>query len=100
MLPREGHLKAVKRILSYLKTFTKGRVINDTSWPDHFVYPVEDHSNRVEILAMLNGTPIKGISKRQKTVETSAHGSALVAIRISGNWFLKLVTFFVYWEWY
>jgi hypothetical protein len=25
MLPREGHLKAVKRILFYLKTFPKGR---------------------------------------------------------------------------
>jgi hypothetical protein len=31
MLPREGHLKAVKRILSYLKTFLKGRVITDIS---------------------------------------------------------------------
>jgi hypothetical protein len=33
-LPREGHLKAVKRILSYPKTFPKGRVIIDTSYPD------------------------------------------------------------------
>jgi hypothetical protein len=48
MLPREGHLKAVKRILYYLKTFPKGRVIIDTSYPDHSVYPVEDHSNWVE----------------------------------------------------
>jgi hypothetical protein len=45
MLPREGHLKAVKRILSYLKTFPKGRVIIDTSYSDHSVYPVEDHLN-------------------------------------------------------
>jgi hypothetical protein len=30
MLPREGHLKAGKRIFSYLKTFPKGRVIIDT----------------------------------------------------------------------
>jgi hypothetical protein len=45
MLPREGHLKAVKRILSYLKTFPKGRVIIDTSYPDHSVYHVEYHSN-------------------------------------------------------
>jgi hypothetical protein len=45
LLPREGHLKAVKKILSYLKTFRKGRVIIDTSYPDHSVYPVEDHSN-------------------------------------------------------
>jgi hypothetical protein len=48
MLPREGHLKAVKRLLSYLKTFSKGRVIIDTSYPDHSVYPVEDHSNWME----------------------------------------------------
>jgi hypothetical protein len=48
MLPREGHLKAVKKILSYLKTFPKGRVIIDTSYPDHSVYPVEDHSNWME----------------------------------------------------
>jgi hypothetical protein len=47
-LPREGHLKAVKRILSYLKTFPKGRVIIDTSYPDHFMYPVEDYSNWME----------------------------------------------------
>jgi hypothetical protein len=45
MLPTEGHLKAVKRILSYLKTFAKMRVIIDTSCPDHSMYTVEDHSN-------------------------------------------------------
>jgi hypothetical protein len=48
MLPREGHLKAVKKFLSYLKTFPKGRVIIDTSYPEHSVYPVEDHSNWME----------------------------------------------------
>jgi hypothetical protein len=48
ILPREGHLKAVKRILSYLKTFPKGRVIIDNSYPDHSVYPVEDHSSWME----------------------------------------------------
>jgi hypothetical protein len=48
MLPKEGHLKAVKRILSYLKTFPKGIVIIDTSYPDHSVHPVEDHSNWME----------------------------------------------------
>jgi hypothetical protein len=31
MLCREGHLKAIKRILSYLKTFPKERIIIDTS---------------------------------------------------------------------
>jgi hypothetical protein len=49
LLPREGHLKAVKRLLSYLKTFPKGRVIINISYPDHSVYPVEDHSNWMEI---------------------------------------------------
>jgi hypothetical protein len=48
MLPREGHLKAVKRILSYLKTFPKGRVIIDSSYPDHSVYHVENHSDWME----------------------------------------------------
>jgi hypothetical protein len=48
MLPRKGHLKAVQRILSYLKTFPKGSGIMDTSYPDHSVYPVEDNSNRME----------------------------------------------------
>jgi hypothetical protein len=37
MLPREGHIKAVKRILSYLKTFPYGKVIIDISYPDHSV---------------------------------------------------------------
>jgi hypothetical protein len=48
MLLREGHLKAVKRILSYLKTFPKGRVIIDISYPDHSTYLVEGHSNWME----------------------------------------------------
>jgi hypothetical protein len=45
MSPREGHLKAVKRILAYLKTFPKERLIVDTTYPDHSIYPVEDHPN-------------------------------------------------------
>jgi hypothetical protein len=126
MLPREGHLKAVKRILSHLKTFPKGRVIIDTSYPDHSVYPIEDHSNGMEfypdaseeipkdllpekvprvrmtvyvdedhahdlvtrrsitgILVILNNIPIRWISKRQKTLETSTYGSELVASRVA-----------------
>jgi hypothetical protein len=133
MLPREGYLKAVKTIFSYLKTFPKGRVIIDTSYPDHTVYPVEDHSNWVEfypdasedipkdlppekgprvrmtvyvdadhthdlvtrrsitgILVMLNNTPIRWVSKRQKTVETSTYGSELVASRIATELILEV----------
>jgi hypothetical protein len=98
----------------------------DTSYPDHYMYPVEDHSNKVElypdageevpkdlppekgprvrmtvyvvadhahdlvtrrsiteILVMINNTPIRWISKRQKTVETSTYGSELVTSRIA-----------------
>jgi hypothetical protein len=133
MLPREGHLKAVKRILSYLKTFPKGRTIIDTSYPDHSVHPVENHSNWMEfypdaseeipkdlppekglrvrmtvyvdadhahdlvtrrsitgILFMLNNRPIRWISKRQKTVETSTYGSEFVASRISMELILEV----------
>jgi hypothetical protein len=141
MLLREGHLKAVKRILSFLKTFPKGRVIIDTSYPEHSVYPIEDHSNWMEfypdaseeipkdlppekgprvrmtvyvdahhahdlvtrrsitgILVMLNNTPIRWISKLQKTVETSTYGSELVASRVATESVLKLDTCFDHWE--
>jgi hypothetical protein len=133
ILPREGHFKAVKRILSYLKTFPKRRVIIDTSYPDHSVYPVEDNSNCMEfypytgeeipkdlppekgprvrmtvyvdadhahdlvtrrsitgILFMLNNTPIRWVSKRQKTVETSNYGSELVASRVATELILEV----------
>jgi hypothetical protein len=126
MLPRERHLKAVKRILSYIKKFLKGRDINDTSYPDHSVYPVEDCSNWMEfypdsgkeipkdlppekgprvrmtvyvdadhahdlvtrismtgILVMMNTTPIRWVSKRQKPLETSTYGSELVVSRVA-----------------
>jgi hypothetical protein len=45
MLPREGHVKAVKRILAHLKTFPKGKVIVDTTYPNHSIYLFEDHPN-------------------------------------------------------
>jgi hypothetical protein len=48
MLPREGNLKAVKRILYYLKTFPKEKLIIGTSYPEHSMYPVENHSNWME----------------------------------------------------
>ncbi len=133
MSPREGHLKAVKRILAYLKTFPKGRVIVDTTYPDHSIYPVEDHPNWKDfypdaeeeipndlpvskgpkvrmtvyvdadhahdlvtrrsitgVLIMLNNTPIRWVSKRQKTVETSTYGSELVASRIATELILEV----------
>jgi hypothetical protein len=119
--------------LSYLKTFPKGRVIIDTSYPDHSVYPVEYHSNWMEfypdaceeipkdlppekgprvrmtvyvdsdhahdlvtrrsitgILVMLNNTPIRWISKRQKIVEISTYDSELVASRVATELILEI----------
>ena len=35
MAPREGHLVAAKKVLSYLKTFPKGKILFDTSYPVH-----------------------------------------------------------------
>jgi hypothetical protein len=31
------------RILAYLKTFPKGRIIVDTRYPNHSIYIIEDH---------------------------------------------------------
>jgi hypothetical protein len=119
--------------LPFLKTFPKGRVIIDTSYPDHSMYPVKDHSNWMKfypddgeeilkdlppekgprvrmtvyvdadhahdlvtrrsiagILVMLNITPIRWISKRQKTVETSTYGSGLVASKIATELILEI----------
>ena len=133
MAPREGRLNAAVRMLRYLKTFVKGRLIFDTTYPDHNKYPVEDHDNWGEIypdaeeelppdmpeafgkkvrmtvyvdadhahdkvtrrsvtgiLVFLNNTPIRWISKRQKTVETSTYGSELVAAKVATELIMEL----------
>jgi hypothetical protein len=45
---RVRHLNPVKSILCYLKLLRKGRLIIDTAYPDHSIYPVEDHTNWME----------------------------------------------------
>jgi hypothetical protein len=42
MAPREGYLKALKRILIYLKTFPNGRVVIDMSYQSNSECHVED----------------------------------------------------------
>jgi hypothetical protein len=42
------------------------------------------------ILVILNNTPIRWISKRQKTVETSIYGSELVASRVATELILEI----------
>jgi hypothetical protein len=42
------------------------------------------------ILVMLNNTPIRWISKRQKTMETSTYGSEMVASRAATELILEI----------
>jgi hypothetical protein len=80
-------MKAVKRILAYLKTFSKGRVIVDTTYPDHFIYPVEDHPNWRDFYPdakeeIPNGLPMSMGLKVQMTVYVDAdHTHDLVTRR-------------------
>jgi hypothetical protein len=48
MLPKEENCKAVKRILFYLKIFPIRSIIIHTSYHEHSVHHIEDHSNWVE----------------------------------------------------
>jgi hypothetical protein len=61
------------------------------------VYADADHANDLVtsrsitgILVMLNNSPIRWVSKRQKTVETSTYGSELVASRIATELILEI----------
>jgi hypothetical protein len=61
------------------------------------VYVDADHAHdlftRISItgiLVMLNNTPVKWVSKRQKTVETSTYGSELVASRVATELILEI----------
>jgi hypothetical protein len=61
------------------------------------VYVDADHAHdlvtRISItgiLVMLNNTPIRWVSKRQKTVETSTYGSKMVASRIATELIIEI----------
>jgi hypothetical protein len=61
------------------------------------VYVDADHAHDIVtrrsitgILVMLNNTPIRWISKRQKTVETSTYSSELVSSRVATELILKI----------
>jgi hypothetical protein len=67
------------------------------SWVRMTVYVDADHAHDLVtrrsitgIFVMLNNMPIKWISKRQKTVETSTYGSELVASRVDTEIFLEV----------
>ena len=87
MSPREGHLKAVKRIFSYLKAFPKGRIIDDTPYPDHYFYPIEDHPSQKDFYPeneeeIPNELPsIKGPKVRMTVYVGADHAHDLVTRR-------------------
>jgi len=43
--PRQGHLTAALRVLSYVKNYPKGKIIIDGSYPSHVDREYQDHSN-------------------------------------------------------
>jgi hypothetical protein len=87
MAPREGHLKAVNRILAYLKTFPKGRLLIDTTYPDHSIYPVEDNPNWKDLYLDIeevneNDLPMsKGLKVRMTVFVDADHAHDLVTRR-------------------
>jgi hypothetical protein len=56
---------------------------------DH-AYDLVTRRSITGILVMLNNTPIRWVSKRQKTVETSTYGSELVASRVATELVLEI----------
>jgi hypothetical protein len=74
---REGHLKAAKWLLAYLKTLSKGRGIIDTSNPRHSEYPVEERPNGKDVYTdaeeeILNDLPMSKGPKVWLTVYLDA----------------------------
>ena len=133
MAPRERHFKEAVRILGFLKAFSKGKILLDTSFSDHSKYETEleqkwqefyfdaeediphdmlnlkgskaritvyvdaDHAHDqvtrrsvTGIIVFINNTPVRWISKRQKTVESSTYGSELVAARTATELTMEL----------
>ena len=43
--PREGHLKAVLRVLGYIKKFITGKLLIDPTLPEHELFPYDDLNN-------------------------------------------------------
>jgi hypothetical protein len=77
--PREGHLKAVKRILAYLKIFPKARLLIDTAYPEHSIYPVEDHPNWKDFYSddeeeIPNNLPMSKVCKTKRGPDDSLCG--------------------------
>jgi hypothetical protein len=68
----------------------KGPRVRMTVYVDAYANDLVTIISITGILVMLNNTPIRWISKRQKTVETSNYGSELVASKIATELILEI----------
>jgi hypothetical protein len=107
-LPRTGHLDAVFRIFSYLKTKTNARLVLDPTYPEidydsfkkqnwsEFYGDAKEpmpgnaptaHGKPVEIRCYVdaNQAPTVWYSKKQNTVETSTFGSEFIALKVAAE---------------
>src|SRR5210317_166681 len=67
-----------------------GKKIRITAYTDSdHAHDVVKRRSVTGVLLFLNNTPVKAISQRQKTVETSTYGSELVANRVSTELILE-----------
>ena len=86
MKPREGHYKAAKRVLAYLKACCKGKIIYDTGYPDHSQYDCIDqdwseiYPDAEEEIPQDMPTP-KGRKVRMTIYVDANHGHDLITRR-------------------
>src|SRR5210317_1940173 len=67
-----------------------GNKIQITAYTDSdHVHDVVTRRSVTGVLLFLNNTPVKAVSQRQKTVETSTYGSELVATRVATELILE-----------
>jgi hypothetical protein len=79
--------------------FEKGPSVRMTVYVDaDHAHDLVTRRSFTGILVMLNNTPVRWISKRQKTVETSTYGSELVASRVDAELILE-VRYMLRWHW-
>ena len=77
MAPREGHMKAAQRVLRYLKTFIKGRILVDTDYFDHSNLTSQDHETWHEMYPeAVDELPPKMPTPRGKPVRITVYVDA------------------------
>jgi hypothetical protein len=76
MKPRMGHMVAAKRVLGYLKAYPKGRILFDTSYPNHSEHKVETQDWSVIYPDAEEEIPYDAIEKKGKAVRITVYVDA------------------------